>query len=110
MASCTGGGYSSRKPVRIVIISTQYVETDATSFKSVVQKLTGRDSDSDSDDHQVHVGHAAMEARKAKRKWDDSQSGHNRSSFLIRDSSFKEFDRLLGEMPQLITDDVHLVI
>ncbi|KAF7822538.1 VQ motif-containing protein 1-like [Senna tora] len=29
-----------REAVKIVIISTQYVETDVTSFKSVVQKLT----------------------------------------------------------------------
>ncbi|KAL7186082.1 hypothetical protein ACSBR2_027941 [Camellia fascicularis] len=30
--------------VKIVIINTEYVETDATSFKSVVQRLTGKDS------------------------------------------------------------------
>ncbi|KAL6999753.1 hypothetical protein U1Q18_000911 [Sarracenia purpurea var. burkii] len=30
--------------VKVVFIDTQYVETDATSFKSVVQKLTGKDS------------------------------------------------------------------
>ena len=36
------GGY--REPVKVVIINTHYVETDARSFKSVVQKLTGKDS------------------------------------------------------------------
>ncbi|XP_073030845.1 VQ motif-containing protein 1-like [Primulina eburnea] len=30
--------------VKVVIINTQYVETDAMSFKSVVQNLTGKDS------------------------------------------------------------------
>ncbi|KZV29743.1 hypothetical protein F511_05837 [Dorcoceras hygrometricum] len=30
--------------VKVVIINTQYVETDAMSFKSVVQSLTGKDS------------------------------------------------------------------
>ena len=34
----------NREPVKVVIINTHYVETDAMSFKSVVQKLTGKDS------------------------------------------------------------------
>ncbi|CAN4075503.1 unnamed protein product [Withania somnifera] len=29
--------------VKVVIINTEYIETDARSFKSVVQKLTGKD-------------------------------------------------------------------
>jgi len=73
-------GGCSRNPVKIVIINTQYVETDATSFKSVVQKLTGKDSD------------AAAEGEKVQMK------KHNQS-----DVSFKEFDMLLNEMP-LIND------
>ena len=39
---CSGGG--GREPVKIVLIKTQYIETDARSFKSVVQELTGKDS------------------------------------------------------------------
>ncbi|BFG28879.1 hypothetical protein CerSpe_151530 [Prunus speciosa] len=35
---------SSGKCVKVVIINTKYVETDAMSFKDVVQKLTGKDS------------------------------------------------------------------
>ena len=31
-----------REPAKVVIIKTHYVETDAVSFKSVVQKLTGK--------------------------------------------------------------------
>ncbi|KAF7846874.1 hypothetical protein BT93_D0738 [Corymbia citriodora subsp. variegata] len=38
------GRGGNAKPVKVVIINTQYVETDAASFKSVVQKLTGKDS------------------------------------------------------------------
>ncbi|KAA8524084.1 hypothetical protein F0562_010485 [Nyssa sinensis] len=34
----------NREPTKIVIINTQYVETDAVNFKSVVQRLTGKDS------------------------------------------------------------------
>ncbi|MBA0663565.1 hypothetical protein Goklo_003674, partial [Gossypium klotzschianum] len=35
---------SSDEGVKIVIINTQYVETDPLSFKSVVQRLTGKES------------------------------------------------------------------
>lgn len=37
---------SSKKQeaVKVVLMDTQYVETDPVSFKSVVQKLTGKDS------------------------------------------------------------------
>lgn len=33
-----------QETVKVVLMDTQYVETDPTSFKSVVQKLTGKDS------------------------------------------------------------------
>ncbi|XP_010537674.1 PREDICTED: VQ motif-containing protein 10-like [Tarenaya hassleriana] len=32
------------EPMKVVFINTQYVETDARSFKSVVQNLTGKDA------------------------------------------------------------------
>nr|GLL47192.1 VQ motif protein [Ipomoea trifida] len=38
----SGGCY--RECVKVVVINTQYIETDARSFKSVVQSLTGKDS------------------------------------------------------------------
>ncbi|CAJ1957884.1 unnamed protein product [Sphenostylis stenocarpa] len=78
-------GGCSKGPVRVVIINTQYVETDATSFKSVVQKLTGKDSDTS--------GTTTESKRHDK--------GEVQRSFLMRDVSFKEFDRLLREMPPL---------
>ncbi|XP_019056060.1 PREDICTED: VQ motif-containing protein 10-like [Nelumbo nucifera] len=34
----------SRREVVVKIISTQFIETDAVNFKSLVQKLTGKDS------------------------------------------------------------------
>ncbi|KAJ1425239.1 hypothetical protein SESBI_11176 [Sesbania bispinosa] len=95
-------GDCSRKPVKIVIIDTQYVETDAMSFKSVVQKLTGKDSD--------HVAPDITEARKAKRERHsnvgvvDVPCAYTQGSFLIMDSSLKEFEKLLREMPPLNDD------
>ncbi|KAF3619263.1 hypothetical protein FXO38_33004 [Capsicum annuum] len=35
---------NSRDKVKVVIINTEYIETDARNFKSVVQKLTGKDA------------------------------------------------------------------
>ncbi|ESQ27272.1 hypothetical protein EUTSA_v10019550mg [Eutrema salsugineum] len=32
------------EPMKVVFINTQYVETDARSFKTVVQELTGKDA------------------------------------------------------------------
>ncbi|OIT20640.1 hypothetical protein A4A49_40550 [Nicotiana attenuata] len=37
-------GRNGRDQVKVVIINTEYIETDARSFKSVVQKLTGKDA------------------------------------------------------------------
>lgn len=36
-------GREGSKPVKVKIIETKYVQTDATQFKSVVQQLTGKD-------------------------------------------------------------------
>lgn len=44
MSKAGGEGANGRAAVRVVIISTQYIETDAANFKSVVQRLTGKDS------------------------------------------------------------------
>ncbi|KAG6577059.1 VQ motif-containing protein 1, partial [Cucurbita argyrosperma subsp. argyrosperma] len=64
---------------RVVIIDTKYVQTDAKSFKTVVQKLTGKDPVAEENRH----GDGA------------------RNSSLLRDSSFKEFQRVLREMPRI---------
>ncbi|WOG97853.1 hypothetical protein DCAR_0417194 [Daucus carota subsp. sativus] len=42
--SAAEGRNIGREPVRVVIVSTQYIETDPASFKSVVQSLTGKHS------------------------------------------------------------------
>ncbi|KAK6157447.1 hypothetical protein DH2020_011695 [Rehmannia glutinosa] len=77
-----GGG--SRDPVKVVIINTQYVETDAVSFKSVVQRLTGKDSTAAAD---------AAEGRKRLKSRNEP--------VLNRGMSFKDFDKMLKELPPL---------
>jgi hypothetical protein len=81
---------STRKPMKVVIINTHYVETDATSFKSVVQKLTGKDSTLANDQQ-------------------ESESRIFRERILMTadsTTSFKEFDRLLREMPPLLIHEL----
>ncbi|KAL0406642.1 UNVERIFIED_CONTAM: VQ motif-containing protein 1 [Sesamum latifolium] len=68
-------------PVKVVIINTQYIETDAVSFKSVVQSLTGQDSAAP----RIQAG--------AGVSYDAS------SPVLSRGMSFKEFERMLKELP-----------
>lgn len=78
-----------RGPVKVVIIDTQYVETDARSFQSVVQKLTGKDS-VDSDSGQKRVGPPPQGS---------SFKGAEASTVNVweNDQSIREFDRLLKE-------------
>lgn len=40
----SGRGKVKSEPMKVVFINTQYVETDARSFKTVVQELTGKDA------------------------------------------------------------------
>ncbi|AES75320.1 VQ motif protein [Medicago truncatula] len=82
----SGGCSNSKKPVKIVIVTTEYVETDAMSFKSVVQKLTGKHSFED------HVVDEETEAHKVKRQRYNVDDG--RSTFFISDSLFNEYDML----------------
>jgi len=91
----SGGCSNTKKPVKIVIVTTEYVETDAMSFKSVVQKLTGKHSSDRS------VDDDARDGRKAKREKHDVPASENvddgRSTFFISDSLFNEYDMFLRE-------------
>ncbi|CAD5317553.1 unnamed protein product [Arabidopsis thaliana] len=40
----SGRGKVKSEPMKVVFINTQYVETDARSFKTVVQELTGKNA------------------------------------------------------------------
>ncbi|KAL3613725.1 hypothetical protein CASFOL_041799 [Castilleja foliolosa] len=86
------GGGGRRDPVKVVIINTQYVETDAVSFKSVVQSLTGKDST------------AAEEAADQQKML---QSGYKNGPALDRGLSFKDFDRMLKELPPI--DELYML-
>nr|GMD92565.1 VQ motif-containing protein 1-like [Ipomoea batatas] len=74
------------RPLKVVIINTQYVETDARSFKSVVQRLTGKDSTAADIKKEHHYG-GRMTAAAAS------------NPPLPRGLSFKDFDKLFKELP-----------
>ncbi|XP_019153889.1 PREDICTED: VQ motif-containing protein 1-like [Ipomoea nil] len=78
-------GGAGRPPLKVVIISTQYVETDARSFKSVVQRLTGKDSTAAATKNEHHYGGVVAAAES--------------NPPLSRGLSFKDFDKLFKELP-----------
>ncbi|CAA2964493.1 Hypothetical predicted protein, partial [Olea europaea subsp. europaea] len=71
----------NREAVKVVIINTQYVETDAMSFKSVVQSLTGKDS--------------TMLSTQSFATKQQRSSIEMFSSTTIPGFSFEDFDRML---------------
>ncbi|KAG6397878.1 hypothetical protein SASPL_139328 [Salvia splendens] len=74
-----------RSGVKVVIINTEYVETDAVSFKSVVQRLTGKDA-------------TVAESRPGN---EAAATGFWKAPGLDKMMSFKDFDRMLKELPPL---------
>lgn len=61
MSAADQGGGNVRAPVRVVMITTQYIETDAANFKSVVQRLTGKHS------HHIHSNRELQPPPKRRR-------------------------------------------
>lgn len=128
----------SGQPMKVVHIKTQYVETDACSFKYVVQNLTGKDStiaDSPSSSWVMKVsneknntrpqlsrlarmshspetpeGQFVLDRREQNNNFQDNMmsKGGGSYSFLTRNLSYKEMDRLLKELPPL--DELHKVL
>lgn len=94
--------------MKVVIINTKYVETDAMSFKDVVQKLTGKDS---------RVAYEVQQPPppppvsnfNGMRSSTMTNSNSNpvglmsrgNSSVMMRNISFKEFERLFRDMPPM---------
>ncbi|KAG6423770.1 hypothetical protein SASPL_114173 [Salvia splendens] len=77
------GGVSG-SAVKVVIINTQFVETDARSFKSVVQSLTGKDSTiPPAAQPQPAVGVSVS---------------YNSAPVLTRGMSFRDFERMMNEL------------
>ncbi|KAL8205402.1 hypothetical protein R6Q57_008953 [Mikania cordata] len=76
------------EPVKVVIINTEYVETDALSFKSVVQRLTGKDAPAAT----LHGGGGSS---------DGGGYGNGNSPMLKKGLSFRDLDKLVLELPTM---------
>lgn len=96
-------GRGKSEPMKVVFINTQYVETDARSFKTVVQELTGKDaivaagpfeSPSGSDGRCYGGG---SKIREDNRELYDGRSGGGGG----RVGTTTEFDRFFKEMPPM---------
>lgn len=85
------GGGGGRRGVKVVIINTQFVETDARSFKSVVQSLTGKDS----------VIPAAQPPPSQRFLGGGGGVSDGSGPVFSRGMSFKDFERMLNELPPL---------
>ena len=86
--------------VKIVLIETQYVETDSMSFKSVVQNLTGKDScvvlrGEKRKRRPVAISVAAVSGSAG------TDEGSKNVSMLTKGMSFKDLDKLILEVPPM---------
>lgn len=97
------GDQRNKKVIRVVIINTEYVETDATSFKSVVQKLTGKEESTTvaptASKRMLQGGYGDNYHQGIIKKEDESGSAGGLD--FLRNCSLKDLDRLLKEIPTM---------
>ncbi|KAF1001483.1 VQ motif-containing protein 1-like [Apium graveolens] len=100
----SGSGRNCRKPaVKVVIINTQYVETDSTSFKSVVQRLTGKDA-------VVEVQQPPVVVAECDKQMSGTGELGRTNSVLLRGMSFKDFDKFLMELPSSFDEMFQMIM
>ncbi|KAI3695307.1 hypothetical protein L1987_78302 [Smallanthus sonchifolius] len=86
------------EPVKVVIINTEYIKTDAMNFKSVVQHLTGKDSPNPtcSLNHKLSRGGGVVGGGVG-----GGGGGGLSSPMLKKGMSFRDLDNLLLELPTM---------
>ncbi|CAB4277132.1 unnamed protein product [Prunus armeniaca] len=114
---------SGNQCVKVVVINTKYVETDVMSFKDVVQKLTGKDSNVAYEMQEpnnvaksqcflrdqginnyggrtnVNVMESSNDTSCSVNGGKTTTMSRSSSSVVMKNISFKEFERLFREMP-----------
>lgn len=88
--------------MKVVIINTQYVETDSMSFKSVVQRLTGKDA-------VVEVQQPPVDVAEFDKQISGSELART-NSVLLRELSFKDFDKFLMELPSSFDEMFQMIM
>ncbi|KAK9937651.1 hypothetical protein M0R45_014427 [Rubus argutus] len=96
----SGQGRGDRT-VKVVIINTKYVETDAMSFKDVVQKLTGKDSRVAYETQQPPPPPVRSSTMTNSNSNPVGLMSRSNSSVMMKNISFKEFERLFRDMPPM---------
>lgn len=90
---------------KIVQIETRYVQTDAVNFRDVVQNLTGKNSSMDwigQRPDTVAAPGASLEIKGGSIKVEEVDNINATShSMLMTNMSFKDFERLLLELPPI---------
>ncbi|CAN1141259.1 VQ motif-containing protein 10 [Linum perenne] len=89
----------SREDVKVVLIDTQYVETDPQSFKSVVQRLTGKDSCVSWIEEASFTGKGAKRKMKSPSTSCDEVKVGSGEWRLSKGMSFKDLDKMMLEIP-----------
>ncbi|XP_028764878.1 VQ motif-containing protein 1-like [Neltuma alba] len=98
--------------VKIVQIETRYVETDAMNFRDVVQSLTGKNSSTAWVGSGSKAPHASVKSEEFQLHNHDGRNNSVKeaeaslSSMILKNTttSFKDFDRLLYELPPCTED------
>ncbi|GMI82230.1 hypothetical protein like AT1G17147 [Hibiscus trionum] len=98
---------ASHEDVKVVLIDTQYVETDPHSFKSVVQKLTGKDccvawiEESSFSGFKTETKVHGKVSADSERSWSAATPGvgSGGASMLTKSYSFKDLDSMILEAP-----------
>ncbi|XXG67683.1 hypothetical protein AAC387_Pa06g0967 [Persea americana] len=83
-----------RDPVKVKIIMTQFVHTDARSFKSVVQGLTGRDSSSAATEIAPRPERLSMKTSKETKSLEEGLCG-----LAFGNPQLNEMERMFLEIP-----------
>ncbi|KAK8551407.1 hypothetical protein V6N13_119874 [Hibiscus sabdariffa] len=98
---------ASHEDVKVVLIDTRYVETDPLSFKSVVQKLTGKDCCvawiEESSISGLKTQTEVQGKVAAERSSGTAMPGVGRggASMFAKGCSFKDLDRMILEGPSV---------
>ncbi|CAL5183736.1 unnamed protein product [Lathyrus oleraceus] len=98
---------------KIVQIETRYVQTDAVNFRDVVQSLTGKNSSTDwigRGNNEAAAAAATSEIKRGNHKPEeaiiDSTSTASTKLMMMSNLSFKDFERLVLELPPIQMEEM----
>ncbi|CAN1227303.1 VQ motif-containing protein 1 [Linum grandiflorum] len=94
---------ASSGSVKVVLIDTRYVVTEPENFKSVVQRLTGKDSCVSWIEERSFIGGGGQ--KRKRQSPSPSSVGGSGEWRMSKGMSFKDLDRMMLEIPT--GDELH---